>query len=329
VTGVKRWADADNERRIAALQGDGGHVAERQGASARRRRGSAAPVPGESGRSAPGLEEHDAQMRRWRTASEAIWDDAVAAMRAQQRPPRPPWTNSPASHGAEGLIADADSEATSEAVEARKAVLAGRVVSEQGLKGASGLPRGLQTPGEGFRPRPPAGAGPQRQGPDHALGALSQSANGEGQGLRCLTAKALAVLEALLWGFHNARSGLCFPSYETIAEAAGCARSTVAEAIKALEDTRILTWVQRIKRVRERVSDLLGDSGWQWRVERTSNAYNFRDPGSPDSSNSEKPTGTTIQEFFSSIRGETPAQIDGSLPLEAAFARVAKGGIVS
>ena len=51
-----------------------------------------------------------------------------------------------------------------------------------------------------------------------------------------ITAKALAVLEALLWGFHNARSGLCFPSYETIAERAGCARSTVAEAIKALED---------------------------------------------------------------------------------------------
>ena len=33
-----------------------------------------------------------------------------------------------------------------------------------------------------------------------------------------VTAKALAVLEALLWGFHNARSGLCFPSYEKIAE---------------------------------------------------------------------------------------------------------------
>ena len=59
------------------------------------------------------------------------------------------------------------------------------------------------------------------------------------------------MLEALLWGFHNARSGVCFPSYETIAEAAGCARSTVAEAIKALEDAGILSWVQRIKRVRD------------------------------------------------------------------------------
>ena len=88
----------------------------------------------------------------------------------------------------------------------------------------------------------------------------------KGRAYGVVTAKALAVLEALLWAFHNARSGLCFPSYETIAEAAGCARSTVAEAIKALEDAGILSWVQRIKRVRERCPDLLGDNGWRWRV---------------------------------------------------------------
>ena len=41
---------------------------------------------------------------------------------------------------------------------------------------------------------------------------------------------------------------LCFPSYETIAEAAHCARSTVAEALKALEGAGVLSWVQRIKR---------------------------------------------------------------------------------
>ena len=89
------------------------------------------------------------------------------------------------------------------------------------------------------------------------------------------------MLEALLWAFHNAKSGLCFPSYETIAEAAGCARSTVAEALQALEDAGILSWVHRIKRVRERCPDLLGDDGWRWRVLRTSNAYNFRDPERP------------------------------------------------
>jgi|SRR5580658_8333541 hypothetical protein len=31
--------------------------------------------------------------------------------------------------------------------------------------------------------------------------------------------------------------------------------------------------------VREPCPDLLGDDGWRWRVLRTSNAYNFRDPG--------------------------------------------------
>ena len=80
----------------------------------------------------------------------------------------------------------------------------------------------------------------------------------KGRAYGVVTAKALAVLEALLWAFHNAKSGLCFPSYEKIAEAAGCARSTVAEAIKALEDAGVLSWVQRIKRVREQCPDPIG-----------------------------------------------------------------------
>ena len=84
--------------------------------------------------------------------------------------------------------------------------------------------------------------------------------------------------------------------HERIAEAAQCARSTVYEAIRALEDAGLLTWVNRIKRVRERCVDLLGDRGWRWRVLRTSNAYTFRDPSPsaerPNSSKSEKPTGT-------------------------------------
>ena len=132
-----------------------------------------------------------------------------------------------------------------------------------------------------------------------------------------VTAKALAVLEALLWAFHNATSGLCFPSYEAIAEAASCARSTVAEAIRALEDAGILSWVHRIKRVREAAPDLFDGHGWRWRVIRTSNAYAFTDPSPaanrPNSSKSEKPTGTPNQAFSSSLldqflpsRGDNP-----------------------
>ena len=56
------------------------------------------------------------------------------------------------------------------------------------------------------------------------------------------------MFKALLWDFHNARTGLCFPSYQTIADKADCARSTVALALIALEDAGLLTWVHRIKR---------------------------------------------------------------------------------
>jgi hypothetical protein len=50
----------------------------------------------------------------------------------------------------------------------------------------------------------------------------------------------------MLWLIHDGRSGQCNPACATIAEKAGCAPSTVGEAIKALG---ILSWVNRIHRV--------------------------------------------------------------------------------
>jgi Helix-turn-helix domain len=134
-----------------------------------------------------------------------------------------------------------------------------------------------------------------------------------GKAYGAVTAKALAVLQALLWGFHNAASGKCFPSYEAIAERAGCARSTVAEAIRTLERAGLLSWVNRIKRVREYMPGLFGKaSAWRWRVVRTSNGYSFADPASK----SEKPTRTSTQaeskkEFASNVpraEGENSAR---------------------
>ena len=66
-----------------------------------------------------------------------------------------------------------------------------------------------------------------------------------------ITAKFVAVLNVLGFGFHNAASGRCFPSYERIAEQADCSRATVYNAIHALERAGILTRVNRIVRVRE------------------------------------------------------------------------------
>ena len=137
-----------------------------------------------------------------------------------------------------------------------------------------------------------------------------------------MTAKFVAVLEALLWGFHNAATGKCFPSYETIAERADCARSTVYQAIRALERAGILSWVNRITRIREWGPDLFGRAQNRWRVIRTSNAYTFVDPKPcakpPDPSKSEFPTGTAGQEF----KKEAPKLLDPDNPLHQALMRL-------
>ena len=83
-------------------------------------------------------------------------------------------------------------------------------------------------------------------------------------------------------------------------------------AIKVLEDTGVLSWIQRIKRVRVRCPDLFGADGVRVVPQRTSNAYHFNDPGGAGAASnlnkkiasapkSEKPTGTANQAFFSSL----------------------------
>ena len=136
-----------------------------------------------------------------------------------------------------------------------------------------------------------------------------------------VTRAFLEVLEALLFGFHNGPTGRCFPSYERIAEKAGCCRRTVAEALKVLEWAAVLTWQHRIARVRERCRDLFGHEGWRWRVIRTSNAYVFRDPAETGRFRSEckNPPGTINQE----VKPTSPAPAGSSeSPLERALARL-------
>jgi hypothetical protein len=204
---------------------------------------------------------------------------------------------------AEAQLPDAEAEAIFVALEARRAVLIGKGLAE-GPRLPSGLPKPARRP---ERREKMFGLGRPRALDRNAKVRIMHWARclarrtEKGRAYGVIKAKALAVLEALLWGFHNAKSGICFPSYERIAEAAGCARSTVAQALKALEDAKVLSWVHRIKRVREPCPDLLGATGWRWRVLRTSNSYAFNDPSpagaQPNSSKSEKETGTAIQEF--------------------------------
>ena len=139
--------------------------------------------------------------------------------------------------------------------------------------------------------------------PTRAPGAPGNRQPGQHRGP--ITRAFLDVLEALLWGFHNARTGCCFPSYEAIAAKAECARSTVAEALKALEWAGVLTWQNRIARIRVRERDLFGQWASRWRVIRTSNAYVFSDPKAAVSgvpaSKSENPTGTLNQEILNPL----------------------------
>lgn len=123
---------------------------------------------------------------------------------------------------------------------------------------------------------------------------------------RKITGKTYVVFETLLYGFHNAVSGHCFPSYETLAKSAGCARSTIALAVQLLEASGLLTWHNRISRIR--TQGLI-------RVVRTSNAYQFPSLAQ-ESSKSETRTGTSVKIL----------SFSGASPLEIALQRL--GGLV-
>jgi hypothetical protein len=147
----------------------------------------------------------------------------------------------------------------------------------------------------------------------------------KGQHYGAITAKDCDVLEALLWLFHNCKSGLCFPSYESIAAKAKCSRSHVGAAIKRLEAAGLLTWVNRLKRVREAGADLFGGDGVRVRVFRTSNGYRFNDPGAAAvlgfPSKSKNQSGTSNQDsFFNNAEPQRP-KIDPDSSLSAALAR--------
>jgi hypothetical protein len=99
--------------------------------------------------------------------------------------------------------------------------------------------------------------------------------------------------------------------------------STVAEAIKALEFAGVLTWQNRITRIRERCRDLWGREGWRWRVIRTSNCYRFVDPKTAElagvPSKSDQRTGTPDQEASKPLMAPV---VDLNSAMERALARL-------
>jgi hypothetical protein len=136
------------------------------------------------------------------------------------------------------------------------------------------------------------------------------------------------VLRALLYSFHNSKDGRCFPSYERIAEAANCARSTVYEAIRVLERAGVLTWVNRLTKIRVPERDLFGRTMYRWQVIRTSNSYHFLDPKggapAPTGCKSENPSRPVIQESLIFMRvGDSPG--GGAKPSDRALENALTG----
>jgi alkylated DNA nucleotide flippase Atl1 len=156
---------------------------------------------------------------------------------------------------------------------------------------------------------------------------MARAARHRGQ----ITRAAVDILRALLFTFANLRDGRCFPSYERIAEAAGACERTVGRCLPDLEAAGFIKWVNRIRRIRERVAGLAGIGATDWRVVRTSNAYNFpliakqkpvvRDEGHFG-------LGTSKPDLVPTINGDQAP----TSPLEIALARLGEavtGGIVA
>ena len=87
--------------------------------------------------------------------------------------------------------------------------------------------------------------------------ALDRRTRLPGQHGGVLKRTGLAVLRALVLRFQNGRSGRCDPSLEALAEAAGCCRATVVEALQRLLAAGLVAWCRRMIRVRERGAVML------------------------------------------------------------------------
>jgi hypothetical protein len=86
-----------------------------------------------------------------------------------------------------------------------------------------------------------------------------------------LTHAMLRVFGELLFYFAGKRG--CWPAYEQIAAKAGVARSTVALAIRALENAGFIRVINRIVRVDHWMTDMFGRRARITAIERLSNSY--------------------------------------------------------
>jgi hypothetical protein len=196
---------------------------------------------------------------------------------------------------ADGKITDADAEAAETALYARRGGRQGNDASERQRR-PTRVPRAA-----GRRPKVFGCTygrvldRNQRARLMHRARALMRRTE-PGRAYGELTAKQVQVFEAMLFRFLNSRDGRLFPSLARLAEAVGCAVSTVQLAIAALERTGLLGWVHRLKRV---VID------GRTRVHRTSNGYSI------NPSDTEMPQRPSESRIFPSLASTAATEMRG------------------
>jgi hypothetical protein len=149
--------------------------------------------------------------------------------------------------------------------------------------------------------------------------ALDRHTRGPRQHGGVLKAKGLDVLRALLRRFYSHRNGTCFPSYDAIAEAAGCCRATVAAKLRILEQLGIIETIRRkvVASFTSRVHRVRFDVAVQ-----TSNSYRFNLPiaDRPQHGDLALPLLRSAEKAESKDQAETSLPVEQGLPPDLAAA---------
>jgi hypothetical protein len=69
-----------------------------------------------------------------------------------------------------------------------------------------------------------------------------------------ITDDAWFLVMALLWTFHNAKTGACYPSRKRLAQEVACSERNVARVIARLELLKMISWTRCLKRDRNGAS---------------------------------------------------------------------------
>jgi hypothetical protein len=101
----------------------------------------------------------------------------------------------------------------------------------------------------------------------------------------------LTVLRCLMFGFLNAKTGLCCPSYQTLQVRTGLCRQSIANGLARLEQTGLIKIVRRLVRERvNRISPITGEPESYVGTVQTTSLYSLHRPGAW-SDHLERPSG--------------------------------------